>query len=117
VGELTVAGEKVGVLGGVVVAGKSWSLAGAARFAREARTGTASHMRTAPIARRLRKYKLTRAYEIHKTNFSSRTAATVMLFGGLGYRPPYPADWDEAAELVTGDEARSLAAADGPKLG
>lgn len=82
------------------MAGKSWSLTGAARFAREARTRTVSYMQTAPIARQLRKHKLTRAYEIHRTNFGSRTAAKVMLFGGLGYRPPYPVDWDEQPRLL-----------------
>lgn len=34
-------------------------------------------------------------------------------WGGHGdRRPPYPTDWDEAAELVTGDEARYPAAID-----
>jgi hypothetical protein len=94
------------------VVGKSWSLAGAARFAREARTSTAAHMQTAPIARELRKVKMTRAYDIHLANFGGRQAAMDMLFGGLGYPPPYPAGWDEAAELLTGDEARYLAGAD-----
>ncbi|AVT30219.1 hypothetical protein C6361_12750 [Plantactinospora sp. BC1] len=91
---------------------KTWSLAGAARFAREARTGTATHMRTAEIARRWHKVKMMRAYEIHRANFGSRDAATLMLFGGLGYQPPYPAGWDEAADLVIGDEARHLTEAE-----
>jgi hypothetical protein len=94
------------------VAGKTWSLASAARFAREARTSTAAHMQTAPIARQWRKSKMMRAYDVHSANFRSREMARAMLFGGLGYRPPYPASWDEAAELMTADEARYLAAAD-----
>lgn len=94
------------------MARKSWSLAGAARFAREARTSTAAHMRTAPIARRWRKAKLIRAYQVHAANLGSREAAEQMLFGGLGYRPPFPADWDEAADLVTSDEAQYIARAD-----
>jgi hypothetical protein len=69
-------------------------------------------MQTAPIARQLRQHKMTRAYAIHLANFSSRDAAMDMLFGGLGYRRPYPNDWAEAAELLTSDEARHLAGAD-----
>jgi hypothetical protein len=93
------------------VAGKTWSLVGAARFAREARTSMAAHMQTAAIARQWRKSKMMRAYDVHATNFRSREAARAMLFGGLGYRPPYPAGWDEAADLVILHEARCLAAA------
>ena len=88
------------------MARKSWSVAGAAQFAREARTSTVAHMQTAPVARELRKNKMMRAYDVHKANSGSRKAAMDLLFGGLGYRPPYPAGWDEAAELLTCDEAR-----------
>jgi hypothetical protein len=66
-------------------------------------------MQTAAIARQWRKSKMLRAYEVHAANFRSRDMARAMLFGGLGYRPPYPAGWDEAADLVTLDEARYLA--------
>ncbi|GAA1815548.1 hypothetical protein GCM10009682_40580 [Luedemannella flava] len=92
--------------------GKSWTVASAARFAREARMSTVAHLQTAPIARQLRQHKLTRAYAIHRANTGSREAAMDLLFGGLGYKRPYPADWAEAAELLTSDEARCLAAAE-----
>jgi len=93
------------------VAGK-WTVTSAARYARQARNETAAHMETAGIARELRKYKLRRAYEVHTTNLRNREAARVMLFGGLGYVPPYPDDWAEAAELLTRDDAQYLATAD-----
>ena len=35
-----------------------------------------------------------------------------MLYGGLGYRPPYPANWEDAAELLSRDEAHYLATAE-----
>ncbi|MGH3158680.1 MAG: hypothetical protein ACRDNF_19175, partial [Streptosporangiaceae bacterium] len=35
-----------------------------------------------------------------------------LLFGGMGYWPPFPASWQAAAEVVLGDEARYLAEAD-----
>jgi hypothetical protein len=89
-----------------------WTVTSAARYARQARNETAAHMETAGIARELRKYKLRRAYEVHATNLRNREAARVMLFGGLGYVPPYPDDWAEAAELLTRDDAQYLATAD-----
>ena len=66
------------------MAKESWSLAAAARFARDARTSTAAHLQTAPIARQLRKSKMMRAYEVHSTNFRSREIARAMLFGVWG---------------------------------
>lgn len=94
------------------MAGKSWSVAGAARFAREARISTVAHLRTAPIARQMRRHKLIRAYEIHRAGLGRREAAMDLLLGGLGYRRPYPAGWDATAELLTSDDARHLADAD-----
>lgn len=94
------------------MAGKSWSMAGAARYAREARISTVAYLQSAPIARELRQVNLTRAYEIHLASVRRHEAALDLLLGGLGYRRPYPAGWHATAEVLTSDEARVLAGAD-----
>jgi len=94
------------------MAPKRWSLSAAAQFAREARISTAAHLADAPIARRWHATKMMRAYQIHAENLHSRDAARVMLYGGLGYPPPYPSTWEDAADLVVGDEATYLASAE-----
>lgn len=91
---------------------KKWTLNGAARFARDARIATAAHLREAPIAREWHAAKLMRAHAVHLENFGHLDAATALLFGGLGYEPPYPAGWEQAADLMLADEAENLAAAD-----
>jgi hypothetical protein len=92
---------------------RRWSVRSAARFARDARSGTVEHLRTAPIARRTQEAKLARAFSIHRAAFDGRRdKATVLLFGGMGYRPPYPTELPAAAEMVVADEGRVLAGAD-----
>ena len=56
--------------------------------------------------------KLQRAHQFQAASTGDPGTATALLFGGLGYRPPFPADWLAAAELVLADEARYLAEAD-----
>lgn len=91
---------------------KEWSLAGAARAAREARIATVRHLRDAPIARRWEMGKLQRTFQFQAASVGDRAAATFLLFGGLGYRPPFPTDWHAATEMIMADEARYLAEAD-----
>lgn len=91
---------------------KAWTLAGAARAAREARIATVKFTGEAPIARRWHVSKLLNAYQYHLAHLGDREAARVMLFGGLGYRPPFPDDWPSAVEMVLADEARYLAEAE-----
>jgi hypothetical protein len=92
--------------------GKTWTLAGAARAAREARIATAHYLRTAQVARLWERGNLVRAYQIQLANYGDPAEARAALFGGMGYRPPFPADWPVAAQMVLGDEARYLAEAD-----
>jgi hypothetical protein len=92
--------------------GKGWSLTSAARAAREARIATAKHLGETPIARLWEMSKLQRAYEIHAAHLGHPPSALALLFGGLGYQPPFPSDWGPAAELVVGDEACYVAQAD-----
>lgn len=91
---------------------KAWTLAASARAAREARIATARHLRTAPIARLWEASKLQNAHRLQLAHVGSPATATAMLFAGMGYKPPFPADWQAAAELVLADEARYLAEAD-----
>ena len=92
--------------------GKTWTLPGAARAARDARIATARYLRTAQVARVWEMGSLIRAYQIQLAHVGDPAEARTLLFGGMGYRPPFPADWHAAAEMVVGDEARYLAEAD-----
>jgi hypothetical protein len=74
-----------------------WSLAGAARFAREARISTVRYLRDAPIARVWELGKLQSAYAYHLAHLRDPDVAWAQLFGGMGYRAPYPAGWEQAA--------------------
>jgi hypothetical protein len=91
---------------------KAWSVAGAARSGREARIATVRHLRDAPIARLWQMTRLQAAYQLHASHVGHPAAARLVLFGGMGYRPPYPADWQAAADLIVGDEAGYLSQAD-----
>lgn len=89
-----------------------WTLTGGAVEARKARIATVEHLRTAQIARLLQLERLQRACELQFAHVGNRKAATALVFGGLGYRPPFPIDLRQATEMVVSDEARYLAGAD-----
>ncbi|MEX5635732.1 hypothetical protein AB1460_24590 [Parafrankia sp. FMc2] len=91
---------------------RGWTQAGAARAAREARIATIDFLAHAPIARGWHLNRLVSAYQVHETHTGSRDAAAALLFGGMGYRPPYPRTWAETVEMVLTDEARHLTEAD-----
>jgi hypothetical protein len=91
---------------------KTWTVAGAARSAREARIATVKYLHDAPIARVWEMVKLQGAYQLHTAHLGHAPTARALLFGGMGYRPPFPDDWASAAETVLADEARYLAEAD-----
>jgi hypothetical protein len=65
---------------------KAWSVAGAARSARETRIATVRHLRDAPIARLWQTTRLQAAYQLHASHVGHPAAAQVVLFGGMGYR-------------------------------
>jgi hypothetical protein len=89
--------------------GKAWTLTGAARAAREARISTVRHLRTAAIARTWQMGALASAYQIQLGLMGDPARARAWLFGAMGYRPPFPADLEAAAEMVVADEAYYLA--------
>ena len=91
---------------------KTWTLAGAARAARETRILTARYLRTAPAARTWEAGNLERAYRVQRAYLGDGAAAKALLFGGMGYAPPFPPDFQAASEMVVSDEARYLADAE-----
>ncbi|WP_030453278.1 hypothetical protein [Herbidospora cretacea] len=95
---------------------KAWSMTGAARSAREARIATVAYLQTAPIARTWEMGKLLQTHRLQLAHLApqggNEATATALLFGGMGYRPPYPTDVRSAAEMVLADEARYLAEAE-----
>lgn len=87
---------------------KPWTLVGAARAAREARIATAEYLRYARVARPWEMGRLLSAFQLHAAHLGDEQAALMMLFTGMGYRPPFPTDWQQATDLVLTDEARYL---------
>src|SRR5260370_27170429 len=91
---------------------KEWSPTRAARAAREARIATVRHLQDALIARVWHVGKLQRAYQFQLASVGHPGAAPALLYGGMGYRPRWPADWQAATEMILADEAQYLATAD-----
>jgi hypothetical protein len=94
------------------VRSSGWSAGRAAGFARDARVATVFHLRSAAVARMWHKGKVERALRIHFEHTRDRGTAAVMLFGGMGYRPPYPRNADEAADAIVTQEAEHLSTAE-----
>ncbi|MBO2445242.1 hypothetical protein [Actinomadura nitritigenes] len=94
---------------------KAWTLAGAARAVRDARIATMQHMQSAPIARHMQEQQLRNAFALKVAHLrGDKPTANALLFGGMGYRDPFPpfTDWAAAADTVVTDEARYLAEAE-----
>jgi hypothetical protein len=90
---------------------KSWTVAGAARFARDARIATAEHLRSASIAREVQAARMEHAFDVHRAGSGGSSAeAVVMLFGGLGFAPPYP-NMTDTVEQILQSEVTALRAA------
>ena len=91
---------------------KPWSLAGSARFARDARIAAARYMRLAQVERDWYAAMLAYGHQARGATCGDPDAARALQFATMGYPPPYPADWDQASAQVLADEARYLAEAD-----
>ncbi|MGP4030319.1 hypothetical protein [Actinomadura sp. 3N407] len=92
---------------------RKWTQAHAARTARDARIATATHLADAPIASTWHATKLVAGYRHQLAHVENdKQVAAALLFGGMGYEPPFPQDWNAAAERVVADEAQHLAAAE-----
>lgn len=91
---------------------KAWSLAAAARSAREARIAAVRYMREATVERRWYASMLGYGHRARAADSGDPDGGRALSFAVMGYPPPYPDDWDQAAAMVLADEARYLATAD-----
>ena len=91
---------------------KPWSLAGSARFARDARIAAARYMRHAQAEQDWYAAMLAYGHQARTATSGDPDAARALQFATMGYAPPYPRDWDQASAQVLADEARYLAEAD-----
>jgi len=91
---------------------KAWSLAAAARSARDARIAAVRYMREADVERQWHAAVLAYAHRARAATSGDPDGARALQFATMGYPPPYPGDWDQASAMVLADEARFLAAAD-----
>jgi hypothetical protein len=89
---------------------RAWTLAGAARAAREARIATVRYLQT-PAALVWEMGRLAYSQQIHLADSGDPAEAAGRLFGGMGYSD-VPSTLDEATRMVLADEARYLAEAD-----
>ena len=91
---------------------KAWSLAAAARSARDARIGAVRYMREASVERQWYASMLAYGHRARAASSGDPDGGRALGFAVMGYPPPYPADWDQASAMVLADEARYLATAD-----
>ena len=89
-----------------------WSLAAAARSARDARIGAVRYMREASVERQWYASMLAHGHRGRAAGSGDPDGGRALSFAVMGYPPPYPADWDQASAMVLADEARYLATAD-----
>jgi hypothetical protein len=87
-----------------------WSVAGAARHAREARAHAAEYLRASTLAIEQIEFLLQRGIHVHRTHGDTNRALAQVL-AGCGYEPPYPRDSMAAARLVAQDHAQRLSQA------
>jgi hypothetical protein len=93
-------------------AARPWSLAGAARAARDARTAAVRYMRSSPLERDWHATVLERGHEARTAATGDPGAARALFFATMGYPPPYPAAWRQASAMILNDEARYLSQAE-----
>jgi hypothetical protein len=91
---------------------KAWSLAGAARAAREARIAAVRYMREAAIEQEWHATTLAYGHQTRVAHSDNPDQARTLLFSTMGYPPPYPDGWGQASAMMLADEARHLASAD-----
>jgi hypothetical protein len=91
---------------------KTWSLAAAARSARDARIAAVRYMREASAERQWHANVLAYGHQARTASTGDPAAARALQFATMGYPPPYPGNWDRAAAVMLADEARFLTRAD-----
>jgi hypothetical protein len=91
---------------------KEWSLAAAARAARDARIAAVRYMRETVIEREWHAVTLAYGHRTRVAQSDNPDQARAVVFANMGYPPPYPESWDQASAMMLVDEARYLADAD-----
>jgi len=91
---------------------KTWSVAAAARAARQARISAVRYMREAALEREWQAAALSYGHQARAAHSDNPDGARALLFATMGYRPPYPDSWDQASAMMLADEAQYLADAD-----
>jgi hypothetical protein len=91
---------------------KTWSLAAAARSARDARIAAVRYMREAAAEQDWQAAVLAYADRARAAAGADPDGARALQFATMGYPPPYMAGWDQAAAMLLADEARYLTSAD-----
>ncbi|MFD7161227.1 hypothetical protein ACFV9C_42045 [Kribbella sp. NPDC059898] len=91
----------------------SWTAAGAARTAREARVATAAFLRDAEVARLWQGGRFMEEHQVKTHAVGDSDSAALLLTTGLGYTEDWrPNDWVEVADTVLGDLTETMTAAD-----
>jgi hypothetical protein len=91
---------------------KTWSLAAAARTAREARIAAVRYLREAVIEREWHATTLAYGHQARAAHTGNPDQGRAMVFAAMGYPPPYSDSWDQTSAMMLADEARYLAGAD-----
>ncbi|MDT4993080.1 MAG: hypothetical protein QOH97_2972 [Actinoplanes sp.] len=87
---------------------KAWTVAGAARFAREARTQTVLHLARAQTPVVWQTHGLAAAFNLWLKMYGTRQAAAEKVLAPMGYPPPYSGMIDKYAERYVRDSANEL---------
>ena len=91
---------------------KAWSLAAAARAAREARIAAVRYMREAAIEREWHAAVLSYGHQARAARSGNPDGARALVFATMGYPPAFPDGWDQASAMMLAGEVRYLAGAD-----
>jgi hypothetical protein len=79
---------------------KTWSLAAAARSARDGRVAAVRYMREASAERQRHASILDYAHRERAASGGDPDGARALQFATMGYPPPYPGGWDQAAGMM-----------------
>ena len=90
---------------------KEWSLAAAARAAREARIAAVRYMRETTLERDWQAALLAYGYGARRSYTSNPGEGRALMAAIMGYPSPFDS-WDQASAVMLADEARYLASAD-----
>lgn len=98
--------------GEISMASKKANVSAIARASQRGRIDTVNFLRDAKLAKEWQASRLYQALLIHmSTQNGNEPAARALLYGGLGFRWPYPRSVMDAADVLLSDAVQQLAAA------